>query len=214
MPLNVGCSDDSPCRLSAGTWELTGRFSFILGLQVTLPDGWQSLEQDAGEFSLWPLDHPKDHLFMARDIAAVRSNGSMSLAPGVPETEEGLIAYWRSDPNLVVSQPEPATIGDGITATTYVISVSPTAKFEDPGCPAYPLCADLFTDPAHWEGGAYGIGAPTAVRLYFATIGSGSQEHLLVIGLEGEDEAAMTRLTRDAAPIIASIRLPATITVW
>jgi hypothetical protein len=208
--LNVGCSPDAPCKLSAGTWTLTGQFSFIVGMQVTVPDGWQSTEQDAGEFNLWPNDHPNDHLFMVKDIAAVRSDGSMKQVEGVPQTEEGLISFWRQDPNLVVSKSTSTTIGDGIDATAYVITVSRDAKFKDPGCPAYPRCADFFTDPAHWDGGVYGIGAPAAVRLYFAAIGSGADEHLLVIGLEGENPAALERLTKDATPIIDSIRLPST----
>jgi hypothetical protein len=214
MPLNVGCSPDAPCVLSAGTWTLTGQFSFILDMELTVPDGWQSTEQDAGEFNLWPLAHPNDHLFMVRDIAVVRSDGSMEQVEGVSPTEDGLVRYWRQDPNLVVSKPMATRIADGIDATSYVIRVSSKAKFKDPGCPAYPRCADLFTDPAHWEGGVYGIGAPAAVRLYFATIGSGADEHLLVIGLEGENPAALERLTADATPIIDSIRLSSTITVW
>ena len=64
MPLLAGCSDGAPCELSAGTWTLTGDYSFILGMEVTVPDGWRSLEQDAGEFTLFPLDHPNDHIFM------------------------------------------------------------------------------------------------------------------------------------------------------
>jgi hypothetical protein len=151
---------------------------------------------------------------MARDIAAVRSDGSMKQVAGVPQTEAGLIAHWRQDPNLVVSEPMSTTIADGMPATSYVISVSHDAKFKDPGCPAYPRCADFFTDPAHWAGGVYGIGAPAVVRLYFATIGSGDNQHLLVIGLEGENPAALNRLTKDAAPIIDSIRMPSVITVW
>jgi hypothetical protein len=212
--LKVGCSESSPCRLSAGTWTLTGQFSFILGMKLTVPDGWQSQEQDAGEFNIWPLDHPRDHLFMVRDIAAVRSDGSMEQVAGVAQTEDGLIGFWRRDPNLVVSQPMPTTIANGIDATTYVISVSRKAQFKDPGCPAYPRCADFFTDPAHWDGGVYGIGAPAEVRLYFATIGSGVDEHLLVIGLEGANARALERLTHDTRPIIDSIRMPSTITVW
>ena len=63
-----------------------------------------------------------------------------------------------------------------------------------------------------WDG-VYGVGAPAAVRLYLATIGSGDDRHLFVVGLEGEDEA-LARLTQDAAPIIASIRVPASFPIW
>jgi hypothetical protein len=87
--------------------------------------------------------------------------------------------------------------------------VRPEAAYVDPACPAYPRCADLFTDPKHWEG-TFGIGAPEAVRLYLTTIGSGSDAHLVVIALVADDDAALDRLTSAAAPIIASIHLPPT----
>lgn len=215
MALNVGCDPpNQPCVLSAGTWVLSGRFSFILGMELTVPDGWQSLEQDAGEFNLFPLDHPNDHIFMVKDIAAITTDGTLQLVPDVPRTVEGLVEYWQHDPNLVVSSPEATTIADGIEAITFVITVSPDAQFTDPGCPVYPRCADFFTDPRYWDGGGYGIGAPAAVRMYMATIGSGYEHHVFVIGLEGEDEAALERLTAAAAPIIASIRLPDRIRIW
>ena len=140
MPLFVGCSDEAPCELSAGTWTLTGDGSFILGLEVTVPDGWESLEQDAGEFNLFPLEHPDDHILMVKDIAAVTTDGSFRLVPDVPQTIEGLTAYWRADPNLVVSEPTQTTIAGGIAATTFIVSISPDAQFADPGCPAY--CPD------------------------------------------------------------------------
>ena len=135
MPLHVGC-DDTPCKLTAGTWVLEGEYSFILGMEFTVPDGWESREQDAGEFNLFPLAHPDDHFSMAKDIAAVKTDGSLAIVPEVPRTAEGIEAYWRSDPNLVVSPSEPATIGDGIPATTFVLTVSQDAKFIDPDCPA------------------------------------------------------------------------------
>jgi len=214
MPLHVGC-DDIPCTLSAGTWVLDGEFSFILGMEFTVPDGWESREQDAGEFNLFPLAHPDDHFFMAKDIAAVKSDGSLALAPNVPRTADGIEAYWRSDPNLVVSPSEPATIGDGIPATTFVVTVSPDAAFIDPECPVYPQCADFFTDPRFWDGGVYGIGAPAAVRIYFATIPNGSsRHHLLLVVLEGADEAALEALTEETAPIIQSLRFPESFPTW
>jgi hypothetical protein len=215
--IRTGC-DRSPCELSAGTWTLSGRYSFIEGAEITVPDGWESREQDAGEFNLFPLAHPDDHIFMVKDIAPVTvdgsaGDGSAGIVSTVPRTIDGLTAYWRSDPNLDVSKSQPATIAGGIPAITYVISVSPHARFTDPECPVAPLCAALFTDPRYWEG-SYAFGAPAAVRVYLATIRNGTEDHLFMIGLEGADAAALKRLTKDAAPIIASLRIPASFPVW
>ena len=178
-------------------------------MELTVPDGWLSREQDAGEFNLWPVGRRDSHLFMVRDISAVHTDGSMALAPGIGRTPEALAAYWQTDPNLDVSPPTATTIAGGVAATTYIVTVSPGAAFTDRGCPAYPRCADMFTDVKHWGGGVYGIGGDAVVRLSFATVGSGSNAHLLVVGLEGDDPAALARLSDAAASIIDSIRLPA-----
>ena len=183
-------------------------------MEITVPDGWRSLEQDAGEFTLWSTTHPTDHIFMARDIAAVATDGSMQVLSSIPRTADGLEAYWRGDPSLDVSPAQRTTIADGIEATTFLIRVSEDADFLLTDCPGYPRCADFFTDPEHWGGGVYGIAAPAAVRLFLVTIGSANDEHLLVIGLEAEDDQALERLTADAEPIIASIRLPEELVDW
>ena len=47
-----------------------------------------------------------------------------------------------------------------------------------------------------------------------ATAMNGDEPYLFVVGLEGEDEAALDRLTADAAPIVESIRLPDEFPVW
>ena len=208
-PLEAGCSDAKPCVITAGTYELTGTFAFMPGMQVTVPDGWESREQDAGEFNLWPVDQPTGHILMVRDITATLSDGSLKPAPGAPATVEGLTAYWRHDPGLDVSLAGSRVIAHNL-ATTYVIQVSPDAAFTDPGCPSYPRCADLFTDAKHWGGGGFGIGYPEVARLYLATIGKGANAHVFGVVLDADDMSALDRLMTAAAPIIDSIRLPST----
>src|SRR5439155_14275243 len=83
-PLHADCSASSPCALTAGTWVTAGEYSFIPGLHITVPDGWESQEQNLGEFSLDPLDHPDDRIFLWKDVAAITSDGTARLAPGVP----------------------------------------------------------------------------------------------------------------------------------
>ena len=41
----------------------------------------------------------------------------------------------------------------------------------------------------------YAIGAPEVVRLYLATVGTSSDRHMLVIGLDATDPAELERLT-------------------
>ena len=210
QPLNV-CSGGSPCVLTAGTWETSGTSSFIPGLTITLPAGWQSDEEDAGEFNLFRTDHPNDALKLWKDVAPVTSDGTTTLIAGVPRTAAGLSGYLRGNPDFIVSKAAETTIAGGLPATTYVVGVSKTAKFTDPGCPVFPHCADLLTDPDHWGPNVYGIGAPEVVRLYLATVGSGADAHLFVVALDAPDDAELARFTTVAQPIISSIRLPAVI---
>ena len=86
--------------------------------------------------------------------------------------------------------------------------MSPSAKYTNHECPVYPHCADLLKDPAHWSAEVYGIGAPEVVRLYLATIGGSGDAHLFVIALDAPSPKELERLTKVAAPIISSIRLP------
>jgi hypothetical protein len=180
-------------------------------LAITLPDGWSSNEADVGELSLIPSDHPGDRMFLWKDVAAIESNGETpKVLNDVPSTPEGLTASFRKNPDLVVSTPTEATIAGGIPALTYVIGVSPSARYSSPECPSYPTCANILKDPANWgPKDFYAIGAPEVVRLYLATIGDVSDRHLFVIGLDATDSVELVRLTSVAAPIIASIRLPA-----
>ena len=211
--LTASCSDNSPCALAAGTWVTFGGNAFIPGMAVTVPDGWSSPAANAGELKLVPADHPNDAVFIWEDVAAIESNGDTpKVLNGVPRTPEGLTASFRKNPDFVVSTPTKTTIGDGIPALTYVIGISKAARYTSLDCPSHPACANILKDPAHWgPTDFYAIGAPEVVRLYLATIGTASDRHMLVIGLDATDPAELERLTAAATPIIASIRLPAVI---
>lgn len=200
------------CHLKAGTWVTAGDYAFIPGLAFILPDGWSSYGADIGELELIPSDHPDDRILLWKDVAAIKSNGETPrVLNNVPRTPEGLTASFRKNPDLVVSTPTETTIAGGIPALTYVIGVSPSAAFKIRDCPSYPTCADILIDPVHKPDGPYGIGAPGVVRLYLATVGTATDRHMFVIGLDATDPTELERLTVVAAPIIASIRLPAII---
>jgi hypothetical protein len=211
--LTASCSDSSPCVLAAGTWVTAGDNAFIPGLAVTLPDGWSSHGVEIGELDLIPTDHPADAIFLWKDVAAIESNGETpKVLNDVPRTPEGLTASFRKNPDLVVSTPTETTIAGGIPALTYVIGVSPSAAYTSRGCPSYPTCANILTDPVHFEPDRfYAIGAPGVVRLYLATVGTATDRHTFVIGLDATDPTELERFSVVAAPIIASIRLPAII---
>jgi hypothetical protein len=206
------CSDNSPCTLSAGTWTTVGESSFIPGLSITVPDGWSSHEADALELKLIPLDHPDDAIFFWKDVVAIESNGETpKVLTGVPGTPEGLTASFRQNPDFVVSTPTKTKIAGDVPALTYTLGVSPSAAYTSHGCPSYPTCANILKDPVHGGSYFYAIGAPEVVRLYLATVGTGTNKHTLVISLDATDPVELKRLTLVAAPLISSVRLPAVI---
>jgi len=51
-----------PCQFTAGTYQTYGRWAFLPGLTMHVPDGWNSSEQDAGEFNLNNPDFPDSGL--------------------------------------------------------------------------------------------------------------------------------------------------------
>ena len=180
---------------------MVGSDAFMPGLTITLPTGWSIGEHSVGEHNLIPGDHPKDRLFLWKDL----SDGTAKLVGGVPRTLDGLTSYLRSHSEYEVSPSRRTTIGVGLPALTYVVG----AAFVEKECPSYPRCVALFTDPDHWAGNFYAIGAPEVVRLYLATVGAQGNQHLFVVGLDATDTKELVRLTKVAQPILASIRLPA-----
>jgi hypothetical protein len=210
--LQAGCSEDHPCRLHAGTWTLAGSGAFVQGLMITLPDRWTSVAQNAGEFKLIAWDHPDDEFFMWRDVVAITNDGTARIVPNVPSTPEGLTAFFRGDPDLTVSTPTTTNIAGGIPAITYVVGVSASAKSPATFCPNPPHCVDFLRDAVHWAASdVYGIAAPEVARLYLATIGTGSNTHLLVIALDSPNATELARFSTVVDPIVASIRLPAVV---
>ena len=221
----TGCSPGvTRCEdLTAGTYATTGQFAFMPGLVVTLPPGWSSAEQDAGEFNLYPVSDTNlnDMLVFWLDVVAAGPTGQP--VPGIGTTPQELADFLANDPSLIVSERGTATIGDGIRATTLVMQVNPTGPKDDPeDCPG-DRCAFPLHDPRHWDG-AIGITVNSfedpqqacpcshAIRLYLASIGSASDPHTFAVAVmvyASDPESELASLQADVQSMIDSIRLPA-----
>ena len=213
--LPSSCSDNSPCRLAAGTYRM-GFSTVIEGLRLTLPRGWSTTENSGGELKLVPPGLPNEWLFIWLDLVAVKSTGKGvgTILPGVGRTPAKLIGWLTHNPDFaVVSRPSPSSLVHGVRMTTLALSVSTSANFGDPGCPSNPRCAAFFKNPKYWGASDfYAIGAPEEVRLYLGTVRFGGASHTLFVALDAENHARLSRLTATARGIIASIRLPAGVT--
>jgi len=189
------CTHEKPCQFADGTYATFGPWAFLPGLTMTIPGGWYSNEQDAGEFSLLNTRHGKGGLFFWRDMIPVDPEGQPLV--DIPSTPEALTDWFEKNPNLTVTEPESVTIGHGIQATTFTFRTTPGVRNTDPGCPDYPpgaaVCFGLITDPAHWGDGSWYVASAHATRLYLASIGPDTNTHLLLVAVLGTIEAPSTQ---------------------
>ena len=158
---------------------------------MTIPDGWYSNEQDAGEFNVLHSKYGAGGLFFWRDMIPVDPEGNPLV--DVPSTPQALTEWFTANPNLTVSEPESVVLGHGLEATTFTFSTAPGAPNTDPTCPDYPpgaaVCFGLITDPARWGDGDWYVASAHATRLYLASIGPESSPHLLLVAVLGTIEA-------------------------
>lgn len=206
---------DEPCQFEGETYATFGRWAFLPGLTMTIPAGWYSTEQDLGEFNLLHPDHGDNGLFFWRDMIPVALDGSHITS--VPSTPAGLTDWFTTNPNLIVSEPEPVTIGHGIEATTFTFTTAPGARNTDPTCPDYPpgaaVCFGLITDPVRWPR-AWDTASFHATRLYLASIGPDTSPHLLLVAvlgstlppsIESDPFVELARIEAAVQPILDSL---------
>jgi hypothetical protein len=223
--------------MPAATYETSGWAAFLPGLTLTLPAGWSSAEQDAGEFEL----------HQAADVNAVSEiyfwSDVVAWVHGAPQPELGTTAdafatYLLSDSRLTVAEGPARTLNvraldslstiETVESRSFSVIVSDNAV-TDPevasDCPAE-ACIGLLTDPVHWEGAApfellrnMPVDDPDclcsqAVRLYIASVGSDLDPHTLVIALSTSGADALQALSAwevQIEPIIDSVLVPSVV---
>jgi hypothetical protein len=173
-----------------------------------IPDGWKSMEQDAGEFNLINPDFPDGNgLFFWRDVIPVEPDGTHITT--VPSTVAGITSWLRANHRLRISDPMEVVIGKGLATTTFVVDVAGGAVNKDHPCSelgAKATCFDILTDPAHWDG-AWTVASIESCRYYLAAIGPLTNRHLLVVALVAQADPAAERLRfeKAVAPILDSL---------
>jgi hypothetical protein len=197
----LGICHGGKCPIAPGTYMTASLQAFWPGLVLTIPPGWFATEQDTGELSLHPNDHPDDQLVLWKDVEAVTSN-HRTLAAGTPlanicRTPDALAAWLTSNPDFtVLSQPAPARVGkDAIGGTILSLQTSKTANYADPGCPSNPRCADLVADTKHWGTEFFGIGGDESVRLFMATVSAPGGDHTFFVVLDTPSSAELVRFS-------------------
>jgi hypothetical protein len=201
------CDSQMPCQFTAGTYQTYGRWAFLPGLTMDIPDGWKSTEQDAGEFNLINSDFPDGTgLFFWRDVIPVEPDGTHITT--VPSTVAGITSWLTANHRLRVSDPTKVVIGKGLDTTTMVVDVPDATVNRDQACDFDPkaACFNILTDPAHWDG-AWTVASGESSRYYLAAVGPVSNRHLLVVALVAQADPAAERLRFEnaVAPILDSL---------
>jgi hypothetical protein len=233
QPLLFGCTDGlARCTdIAPGTYYTAGEWAFLPGLTFTLPAGWSSLANEAGELELYRTGDDHNEILVWRDVVPwVDGRAAVDLALD----PEAWIARLVGDPCLDVSEHEHVVLGDWIDlrnggqqadlqAITLSVGRSAGTAYQATGCPASGL-VEILVDPMHWDTHPFSVGGDemngpdcpcSAVqRLTFASIGYVSHKHLLVVALQsygpnGTRDAEMAALQAAAQPILDSLIAPA-----
>jgi hypothetical protein len=191
-----------PGLLPAGTYVTR---NFMPGLRVAVPaGGWRGGEDSSLELRLEPPGQRGEYVRFWLDPHA-STPCSERLLPVDTSTPARVVRWLRSNKNLTVSAPQRTTIAGGLAATSVDLDDSPSAPRCDPTCPPGP-CIGYFLFAGDGYSEAYGTGARSPVRLYFARIGPPA--HVFTVGIESSSPKDFPRLIAEAAPIIAHVRLP------
>ena len=202
------CGAPQPCEFTAGTYQTYGRWAFLPGLTMDIPDGWNSTEQDAGEFNLINPDFRDGNgLFFWRDVIPVEPDGTHVMT--VPSTVAGITSWLTANHRLRVSDPMKVVIGKGLDTTTMVVDVPDGTVNKDHVCADIApkaACFPILTDPAHWDG-AWTVVSGESSRYYLATIGPVSNRHLLMLAIVAQADPAdeLLRFEKAVAPILDSL---------
>jgi hypothetical protein len=200
-----------PGRIPPGSY--TTQYFFDGHLTVTFRKAWVSHEDTPIVF--WAKPEVKQDgegvVQFSEDIIPVegKTYERKHRAKGVPITTAGWLHWLSNNPNLKVSDPKKATIGeDDLPAKAVDISISDEAKNDDPGYPPCRrvICQTLLTWPN--SDNYFGIGGSDVVRLYLSDVKYGGKTHLFAIGIYVQDPAALKAFAPAAERVIDSVRAP------
>ena len=181
----------------------------LRGLQVTVPNrGWTVYEDQRGEFSLkTPVGLTRQgyiHFWLDPHASAPRG---VEL-PRVGTTAKALIAWLRSNRNLIVSSPTAKRIGR-ISMMSVKLDLSARAPREDPTCTAPCLTYFVFHGPGY--NFPFGTARGEPVRLYLATVRRMGSTRTIAIAVSAPAKS-FRAVERVASEILASVMFPAKLT--
>jgi hypothetical protein len=200
-----------PGRIPPGSY--TTQYFFDGHLTVTFRKAWVSHEDTPIVF--WAKPEVKQdgegRVQFWEDIIPVegKTYDLKHRAKGVPITTAGWLHWLSNNPNLRVSDPKKATIGEeDLPAKAVDIGISDQAKNDDPGYPPCRrvICQTLLTWPN--SDNYFGLGGSDVIRLYLSDVKYGGKTHLFAIAIYAQDPAALKAFAPAAEGVIGSVRAP------
>jgi hypothetical protein len=201
-----------PGRIPPGSY--TTQYFFDGHLTVTFRKAWVSHEDTPIVF--WAKPEVKQdgegRVQFTEDIIPVEGKtfNRKHRAKGVPITTAGWLHWLSNNPNLRVSDPKKATIGeDDLPAKVVDVGISDQAKNDEPGYPPCRrvICQTLLTWP-NAGGNYFGLGGSDVIRLYLSDVKYGGKTHLFAISIYAQDPAALKAFAPAAERVIATVRAP------
>ena len=201
-----------PGRIPPGSY--TTQYFFDGHLTVTFRKAWVSHEDTPIVF--WAKPEVKQdgegRVQFTEDIIPVegRTFNRKHRAKGVPITTAGWLHWLSNNPNLRVSDPKKATIGeDDLPAKVVDVGISDQAKNDEPGYPPCRrvICQTLLTWP-NAGGNYFGLGGSDVIRLYLSDVKYGGKTHLFAITIDAPDPAGLKAFAPAAERVIDSARAP------
>ena len=201
-----------PGRIPPGSY--TTQYFFDGHLTVTFRKAWVSHEDTPIVF--WAKPEVKQdgegQLTFMEDIIPLegKTYDLKHRAKGVPITTAGWLHWLSNNPNLRVSDPKKATIGeDDLPAKVVDVGISDQAKNDEPGYPPCRrvICQTLLTWP-NAGGNYFGLGGSDVIRLYLSDVKYGGKTHLFAISIYAQDPAGLKAFAPAAEGVIGSVRAP------
>jgi hypothetical protein len=163
-------------RLRGGLYQTS---TFLPQVTYRVPKGWNNYEDSPGNFLLVapgfdPLGHDagtSDYIAVIPSIAASKASCAEGVQPGVGTAPRALVAWWRKQPGLIVSQAKHVTVG-GLHGLVIDLRLNPTWKKACPysgGNPVVPVIAGIVP-----KGLDHPVGTGLTMRLYLFKVYSGT----------------------------------------
>ncbi|MFL5954876.1 MAG: hypothetical protein ACJ76I_12305 [Gaiellaceae bacterium] len=191
-----------------GTIVWTDHASPFKGTNAMVPGGWTKGDDSSFSVDLFGPDYNKQtgnggRMILFADPRATAGGQKPTNLTSVGTAPAALVAWLRHNPKLAVSAPTARTIAGNLKAISVDMHVRPTAGKEDPSCTN--ACWTYLT---FRTGCCYGTDTVTYERIYFATVGGGTNAHVLMISVEGRPRTAWIKVLPTAKTIIDALVVP------